>query len=84
MTSQKKEGIAMLKNPTRIVHDPKMMGGKPYIRGSHITVRTIVDLVAAGSSTDDIIKDHPDLEAEDVREALWSAGVSEIKAPREL
>lgn len=73
----------MIKNPTRIVCNSKVMGGKPYIRGSHMTVGAIVELAAAGKSTDDIVRDNPDLEAEDVREALWSAGVSEIKACEE-
>lgn len=70
----------MIKNATRIICDPKVMGGKPCIRGSQVTVRTIVELAAAGSSTADIIKVHPDLEAEDIREALWSAGRLEVKS----
>jgi uncharacterized protein (DUF433 family) len=56
-----------------------MMDGKPFIRGSSITVGTIVDLASTGTTTADIIKIHPDLETEDVKEALWSAGRQEVK-----
>ena len=37
---------------TRITRDPRVMGGKPCIRGMRITVGTVVGLVAAGHSTD--------------------------------
>jgi len=59
---------------TRITFDPKVMGGKPCIRGMRITVGTIVGLVATGYSTVDILKAYPYLEDEDIREALAYAG----------
>ncbi len=46
------------------------MGGKPCIRGLRVTVGTIVGLVAAGYSTDEIVRAYPYLEDDDVREAL--------------
>lgn len=68
---------------TRITFDPKVMGGKPCIRGMRITVGTIVGLVAAGYSTADILKAYPYLEEEDIREALAYAAwrVEEVELP---
>jgi uncharacterized protein (DUF433 family) len=59
------------------------MGGKPCIRGMRVTVGTIVGLLAAGHSEDDILKAYPYLEREDLREALayaaWRA--EEVELP---
>lgn len=55
---------------TRITIDPAIMGGVPTLRGLRIPVATVVAMVADGMSTDEILADLPDLEAEDVREAL--------------
>ncbi|MBK9153627.1 MAG: DUF433 domain-containing protein [Chloracidobacterium sp.] len=72
-----------MKTLTRITFDPKVMGGKPCIRGLRVTVGTIVGLVAAGHSFADILKAYPYLEDEDLREALAYAAwrVEEIEAP---
>lgn len=59
-----------MRSLTRITLDPAVMGGKPCIRGLRVTVGTIVGLVAAGYSTDDILEGYPYLEREDVTEAL--------------
>jgi uncharacterized protein (DUF433 family) len=55
---------------TRITIDPKRMGGVPIIRQLRIPVATVVDMVADGMSEGDILKAYPDLEAEDIHEAL--------------
>lgn len=55
---------------TRITVDPHQMGGVPCIRSLRIPVATVVGMVAEGMSTDDILREHPTLEAEDIREAL--------------
>ncbi len=55
---------------TRITIDPKQMWGTPCIRGLRIPVSTVVDMVAAGMTADQIVADYPDLEPEDVTEAL--------------
>ena len=56
---------------TRITRDPGIMGGKPCIRGMRVTVGTIVGLVAAGRTTDEILRDYyPYVEAADIAEAL--------------
>jgi uncharacterized protein (DUF433 family) len=49
------------------------MGGKPCIRGMRVTVGMIVEAVAAGRSTRDLLVDFPYLEEEDIREALTYA-----------
>lgn len=59
-----------MKQLTRITLNPKVMGGKPCIRGLRVTVGTIVGLLAAGHTSDEILKLYPYLEEEDLREAL--------------
>ena len=57
----------------RITFDPNVMGGKACIRGMRITVSLLVNLVANGMSTEDIIKAYPYVEPEDIRQALHYA-----------
>jgi uncharacterized protein (DUF433 family) len=54
----------------RITVDPRQMGGVPCLRRLRIPVATVVGMVADGMSEDDILRAHPDLEREDIREAL--------------
>ncbi len=54
----------------RITFDPQVMGGRACIRGMRITVSLVVNLVANGMTTTDILRAYPYLEAEDVRQAL--------------
>lgn len=54
----------------RVTFDPKILGGRACIRGMRIPVSVIVSQVAHGASTEEILKDYPDLESEDVRQAL--------------
>ena len=54
----------------RITINPKVMGGKPCIRGMRVTVGTIVGLIACGKTTAEILSDYPYLERDDVMEAL--------------
>ena len=61
---------------TRITTDPEKMGGVPCIRGLRIPVATVVEMVAEGMSEDEILRAYPDLEPEDVREALRYAAVA--------
>jgi len=49
----------------RITFDPTVMGGKPCIRGQRVTVATILGLLAAGRSREEILKAYPYLEAGD-------------------
>lgn len=61
------DGVLELK---RITVDPEVMGGKPCIRGMRVTVGMIVEAVAAGRTTQDLLADFPYLEEQDIREAL--------------
>ncbi|MDQ7054462.1 MAG: DUF433 domain-containing protein [candidate division KSB1 bacterium] len=54
----------------RITFDPHVMGGRACIRGMRITVSLIVNLVANGMTTEEIIDAYPYLEPEDIRQAL--------------
>ena len=63
----------------RITFDPKIMGGKPYIRGMRVTVGMIVGLVASGCIKEDILKLYPYLEAEDIDEALTYSAIHQFE-----
>jgi uncharacterized protein (DUF433 family) len=54
----------------RITVKAEQMGGVPCLRGLRIPVATVVGMVADGMSVDEILRAYPDLEAEDVSEAL--------------
>jgi uncharacterized protein (DUF433 family) len=54
----------------RVTIDPEVMGGKPCIRGMRVTVGMIVEALAAGRTTAELLSDYPYLEEQDIREAL--------------
>ena len=54
----------------RVVLDPMVMGGKPCIRGTRVTVGTVTGLLAAGADIPEILRLYPYLSDEDVRAAL--------------
>jgi uncharacterized protein (DUF433 family) len=58
---------------TRITIDPEKMGGVACIRGLRIPVSTIVGMIANGMTEKEILDAYPDLEPEDIREALLYA-----------
>lgn len=53
-----------------ITVDPKQCGGRPCIRGMRIRVSDVLDLLANGLTTEEIVEDMPDLEPEDIRASL--------------
>ena len=55
---------------TRITLDPAVMGGKACIRGLRVTVGTVIGLLAAGRSREEILNAYPYLEPEDIEQAL--------------
>lgn len=71
---------------TRITTDPEVMGGVACVRGLRFPVATVVAMVADGMSEDEILDEHPDLEREDIREALRFAAlaVQERQLPLQL
>ena len=54
----------------RITFDPDIVGGKAGIRGMRISVSLVINLVANGLTTAQILEEYPDLEAEDIHQAL--------------
>jgi len=54
----------------RIVMDRNVLGGKPIIRGTRISVEFILELLASGMSVSDIIKEYPHLRKEDILAAI--------------
>lgn len=66
----------------RITVNPEQMGGVPCIRGMRIPVATVVGMVADGMSAEEIVQALPDLEPDDVTEALRYA--AEAVREREL
>jgi uncharacterized protein (DUF433 family) len=69
-------------NFTRITINSNQMGGVPCIRGLRIPVATVVGMVGEGMSETEILKDYPDLEPGDIREAVRYA--AEAVREREL
>ena len=71
-----------MKTLDRITLDPKVMGGRPCIRGLRVTAGTVAGLVATGHSHAEILKLYPYLEAEDITQALkyaaWRAEEMEL------
>ncbi len=67
---------------SRITADSTQMAGVPCIRGLRIPVATVVDMVADGMPTDEILRAYPDLDEADIREALRFA--AEAVREREL
>lgn len=62
----------------RITRNPRIMGGKPCIRGIRVTVGMIVGQIGAGVTIEELLGDYPYLEREDVLQALrYAASRSE-------
>ena len=57
----------------RIVVNPKIMGGKPIVKGTRITVEQVLKLLAQGLSSTEIMKDYPDLTKDDISAVLLYA-----------
>jgi uncharacterized protein (DUF433 family) len=54
----------------RITHDPDVLGGRATVRGLRISVAHVINLVANGMTPAQIVQEVPDLDEEDVRQAL--------------
>lgn len=54
----------------RITFDPQILGGRACIRGMRIPVAVIVGQIAHGASAEEILRGYPDLEREDIQQAL--------------
>lgn len=60
----------------RITVDPKQMNGQPCIRGMRLTVRRVVEAVATFPDRTDLYRNYPELEPEDVQQALAYAAAN--------
>lgn len=58
---------------TRITISPEVCHGRPCIRGLRIRVVDVLEMLAAGASEADILRDFPDLQADDIRACLTYA-----------
>jgi len=72
----------------RITYNPNILGGKPIIKGTRISVQFILELLGAGMSIDEILAEYPHLQREDILAALDYAAKTianeEIIIPSEL
>lgn len=60
----------------RIVRDPHIVGGEPVIKGTRVTLRTVLASLAEGATTAEILADFPTLAEDDVRAAIAFAATS--------
>ena len=60
----------MKKLTSRITTDDKICNGKPTIRGKRITVQTILEYLSSGDKPEDILKQYPTLEMDDIKACL--------------
>jgi uncharacterized protein (DUF433 family) len=60
----------------RITADPAILGGKPIIRGTRISVAMVLEWMASGATRDDILARHPHLTATDIEQALAYAAAA--------
>jgi uncharacterized protein (DUF433 family) len=65
LTLQQESGLL-----SRIVVNPDIFGGKPIIRGRRLAVEHVLAMLAAGDSTDDLLREYPWLERDDVQACL--------------
>ena len=60
----------------RIVRDPKICGGEPVIKGTRVTLRTVLASLAEGATIEEIVDDFPTLTEDDVRAVIAFAAAS--------
>ncbi len=61
---------------SRFVRDPKVCGGEPVIKGTRVTLRTVLASLAEGASVAEIVRDFPSLTDDDVRAVFSFAAAS--------
>lgn len=70
---------------TRITVDPLVCHGKPCIRGLRYPVENVLEWLASGMTTEEILADYPDLEREDILAALsYAARLTHVKRLEQL
>jgi uncharacterized protein (DUF433 family) len=68
--------MMLMRKFDRITWNPNQMNGQPCIRGMRLTVRRVVEAVAAYPNREDLFRNYPELEPEDVQQALAFAAAS--------
>ena len=68
----------------RITVEPGKMGGQPCIRGTRLTVRRVLEIIADYPNRNEIRADYPDLDDEDIRQALLYAAAAVEDRTEEL
>ena len=59
-----------------IIRDPAVCGGSPVVKGTRVTIKTVLASLAEGASVEDILADYPTLTEEDVRAVIAFAALS--------
>jgi uncharacterized protein (DUF433 family) len=67
---------AMFEALDRITRDPKILNGQPCIRGMRLTVRRVLEAMATYPDRAELLQEYPELEEEDLRQALEFAAAS--------
>ena len=73
MNPQRPSDAELLK---RITVNPEQCGGRPCIRGMRITVRRVLEILATYPERQELFRDYPDLEEEDLQQALGFAAAA--------
>jgi uncharacterized protein (DUF433 family) len=66
----------MIETLDRITRDPNMMNGQPCIRGMRLSVRRVLEALATYPDRTELFREYPELEEEDLRQALAFAAAS--------
>jgi uncharacterized protein (DUF433 family) len=72
--------VKTFENFDRITSDPAILGGKPCVRGMRLSVQRVLEVLSDNPSWDDLKEDYPELESEDIRQAM--AFAAELLADR--
>jgi len=76
MGTEESAKIIVMRKFDRITWNPNQMNGQPCIRGLRLTVRRVVEAVATYPDREDLFRNYPELEAEDVQQALEFAAAN--------
>ena len=68
--------VSMMDYQRYIVRDPSICGGEPVVRGTRVTLRTVLASLAEGASIDEILSDFPTLSSDAVRAVIAFAAAS--------
>jgi uncharacterized protein (DUF433 family) len=74
--------ISAMNYQDRIVRDPRIVGGEPILKGTRVTLKTVLASLAEGATTAEILADFPTLSEEDVRAVIaFAAGSAQEDMP---